>query len=93
MFIYLLEVELLLEDCYSLKDKRRIIRSILDYARNQLKISSCEISNHDTYNLTRLGFVTISNQRNLAKDMLEQWLERIITYYPVQLQHYIIEER
>lgn len=93
MFIYLLEVELLLEDCYSLKDKRRIIRSILDYARDQLKISSCEISNHDTYNLTRLGFVTISNQRNLAKDMLEQWLERIITYYPVQLQHYIIEER
>ncbi|EKB57134.1 DUF503 domain-containing protein [Falseniella ignava] len=93
MFIYLLEVELLLEDCYSLKDKRRIIRSILDYARNQLKISSCEISNHDTYNLTRLGFVTISNQRNLAKDMLEQWLERIISYYPVQLQHYIIEER
>ena len=93
MFIYLLEIELLLEDCYSLKDKRRIIRSILDYARNQLKISSCEISNHDTYNLTRLGFVTISNQRNLAKDMLEQWLERIISYYPVQLQHYIIEER
>ncbi|PKY89040.1 DUF503 domain-containing protein [Falseniella ignava] len=93
MFIYLLEVELLLEDCYSLKDKRRIIRSILDYARDQLKISSCEISNHDTYNLTRLGFVTISNQRNLAKDMLEQWLERIISYYPVQLQHYIIEER
>lgn len=93
MFIYLLEVELLLEESYSLKDKRRIIRSILDYARNQLKISSCEISNHDTYNLTRLGFVTISNQRNLAKDMLEQWLERIISYYPVQLQHYIIEER
>ena len=93
MFIYLLEIELLLEDCYSLKDKRRIIRSILDYARDQLKISSCEISNHDTYNLTRLGFVTISNQRNLAKDMLEQWLERIISYYPVQLQHYIIEER
>ena len=93
MFIYLLEVELLLEESYSLKDKRRIIRSILDYARNQLKISSCEISNHDTYNLTRLGFVMISNQRNLAKDMLEQWLERIITYYPVQLQHYIIEER
>lgn len=93
MFIYLLEVELLLEDSYSLKDKRRTIRSILDYARNQLKISACEISHHDTYNLTCLGFVTISNQRNLAKDRLEKWLQRIITHYPVQVQQSIIEER
>lgn len=50
MFIYLLEVELRLFDSFSLKDKRKVVKSIIDYGRNTLKISSAEIGENDMVN-------------------------------------------
>ncbi len=40
MYIYLLDIEIKIYDSFSLKDKRKVVKSIIDYARNTLKISS-----------------------------------------------------
>lgn len=40
MYIYLLDIKFKIDCSFSLKDKREVIRSIIDYARNSLKISS-----------------------------------------------------
>ena len=61
MYVYLLEIKFVIFDAFSLKDKRRTVRSILDYARKNLNISAAEISDLDILNKAHLGFVTISN--------------------------------
>ncbi|MFO3666151.1 DUF503 domain-containing protein [Anaerococcus sp. ENR0831] len=91
MFIYLLDIEIKIYDSYSLKEKRRVVKSILDYARNNLKISSAEISANDIKNFAHLGFVTISNQNDRAKEILENLLIRIEKNYPVEITNYSIE--
>ncbi|WP_363316064.1 DUF503 domain-containing protein [uncultured Anaerococcus sp.] len=91
MYIYLLEIEFRIDDSFSLKDKRKVIKSILDYARNTLKISSAELSSNDIRNYGYLGFVTISNDNDTAKTILEKLLTRIETTYPVEITDYYIE--
>jgi len=91
MFIYLLDIEIKIYDSFSLKDKRKVVKSIIDYARNTLKISSAEISANDIKNFAHLGFVTISNQNDRAKEILENLLIRIEKNYPVEVTNYSIE--
>ncbi|WP_262122085.1 DUF503 domain-containing protein [Anaerococcus sp. Marseille-Q5996] len=91
MFIYLLDIEIKIYDSFSLKDKRKVVKSIIDYARNTLKISSAEISANDIKNFAHLGFVTISNQNDRAKEFLENLLIRIEKNYPVEVTNYSIE--
>ena len=85
MFIYLLDIEIKIYDSFSLKDKRKVVKSIIDYARNTLKISSAEISANDIKNFAHLGFVTISNQNDRAKEILDNLLIRIVKNYPVEV--------
>lgn len=91
MFIYLLDIEIKIYDSFSLKEKRKVVKSIIDYARNTLKISSAEISANDIKNFAHLGFVTISNQNDRAKEILENLLIRIENNYPVEVSNYSIE--
>jgi hypothetical protein len=91
MYIYLLDIKFKLDNSFSLKDKRKVIRSIIDYARNYLKISSAELTDNDMINFAHLGFVTISNNNNKAKSILEKLVYRIETNYCVEITDYYIE--
>jgi hypothetical protein len=91
MYIYLLDIKFKLDNSFSLKDKRKVIRSIIDYARNYLKISSAELTDNDMINFAHLGFVTISNNNDKAKSILEKLVYRIETNYWVEITDYYIE--
>ena len=91
MYIYLLDIKFKLDNSFSLKDKRKVIRSIIDYSRNYLKISSAELTDNDMINFAHLGFVTISNNNNKAKSILEKLVYRIETNYCVEITDYYIE--
>ena len=88
IFIYLLEVKLKIYDSFSLKDKRRTVRSILDYARKNLNISAAEIESQEKINLADLAFVSVSNDNEFSKEILDKVRRRIEANYQVE----IIEE-
>lgn len=91
MYIYLLTVEFRINDAFNLKEKRKIVKSIIDYSRNTLKISAAELDFNDKVNYTSLGFVTISNDNDNARAILEKLLDRIYTAYPVEITNHNIE--
>ncbi len=66
-------------------------KSIIDYARNNLKISAAELSNNEIRNIAHMGFVTISNDNDTAKSVLEDLERRIENNYPVETIDYYIE--
>ena len=88
IFIYLLEVKLKIYDSFSLKDKRKTVRSILDYARKNLNISAAEIESQEKINLADLAFVSVSNDNEFSKEILDKVRRRIEANYQVE----IIEE-
>ncbi|MDU2598222.1 DUF503 domain-containing protein [Anaerococcus sp.] len=91
IYIYLFEIKIKINNSFSLKDKRKVTKSIIDYARNNLKISAAELSNNEIRNIAHMGFVTISNDNDTAKSVLEDLERRIENNYPVETIDYYIE--
>lgn len=70
MFIGVLRAELFLSEPQSLKDKRRIIKSLIERLKNKFNIAVAETGRMDSWNYCELGIVCISNESAHADSML-----------------------
>jgi uncharacterized protein YlxP (DUF503 family) len=59
-----------LDDSFSLKDKRQVVRSITARVRNQFNAGIAEVADMDDLRVATLGIVCISNQSSHANEML-----------------------
>jgi len=76
MHIFCLELHLSLP-AHSLKEKRGIVKSILGRARNRFNLGCAEVDRQDNPGVAVLGFVTISPDKALARNVLvrvEEWI-------------------
>lgn len=76
MFIYCLELHLSLP-AHSLKEKRGIVKSILGRARNRFNVSCAEVDRQDNPSVAVLGFVTVSPDKGISRNVLvrvEDWI-------------------
>ncbi|MDR1615589.1 MAG: DUF503 domain-containing protein [Syntrophomonadaceae bacterium] len=64
MFILTGYLELILPYSASLKEKRKIIQSIIARNRKRFNISICEVDYHDLWQRTKIGFAAISGSKN-----------------------------
>ncbi len=64
--------ELHLEGCRSLKDKRRILRSLRDRMRARFNVSVAETDHNDLWQRAELTVCVVSNERTHAQDVLRQ---------------------
>ena len=63
-------ITIYLDDSFSLKDKRQVVRSISARVRNKFNAGIAEVSDLDDMRVATLGIVCISNQGAHATDML-----------------------
>ena len=77
MFVLALEVEAHLPGSRSLKDKRQILRSVLDTARHRYSVAAAEVDHQDLWQRTSLGFATVSASAAHATDVIDQ-VERLV---------------
>lgn len=61
----------------SLKEKRRIIKSITDRVRHKYKISAAEVDYLDSLDRGSLGFGVVSNNKQHAETVLQKVLNQI----------------
>lgn len=55
----------------SLKDKRRVIRSIIAKTRQRFNVSIAETGNLDSWQVAEIGFACVSNSARHADDMIQ----------------------
>lgn len=60
MIIGVLTVDLFLGEAGSLKDKRRVIKSIIDRVRSRFNVSVAEVGDHDVWQRSTIGVSFIS---------------------------------
>lgn len=70
MFVGVLRVSLFLSEPQSLKDKRRIIKSLIERLKNKFNLSVAEIGELDSWNHCELGLTCISNEAGHADSMM-----------------------
>ncbi len=69
-------------DSHSLKEKRRILKSIVSRLQNQFHISVAEVDAQDKWQLAVLGVACVSNRNHHASDTLSQVINFVIHNYP-----------
>jgi uncharacterized protein YlxP (DUF503 family) len=63
----------------TLKEKRSIVKSLLARARNNFNVAAAEVDFQDQHDTAQLGFVSVSDNRVVSRQLLEQlveWMER-----------------
>ncbi|SFA76948.1 hypothetical protein SAMN04488072_101490 [Lentibacillus halodurans] len=74
------EVECMLYESHSLKQKRSVIKRIMAKLRNDLNVAVTELDYHDLWQRTKLGIVTLSNEQKHAEQVIQAALKIIDTF-------------
>lgn len=78
MVVGVLTIDLYIFDSHCLKDKRRVLKSVLQRAKDKFNVSIAEIEEQDSWKNAVLGVAFVSNQKahaNKIFSMLLNWLE------------------
>jgi uncharacterized protein YlxP (DUF503 family) len=57
---------------HSLKDKRKVVRSIIDKARRKFNASVAEVDTQDAHQTLTLGVAVVSGEHAHARNMLDE---------------------
>ena len=72
MVVGILQMALEVPEAFSLKDKRRIIRSLVERVRKRFNVSVAEIGQLDVWNRASLGVAIIANNRRFVNESLQK---------------------
>ena len=81
MFVGSIEVDLHLPHCHSLKEKRAVIRPIVDGARNRFQVAAAEVAFQDKWQRAELGFAAVGPDHRHVQDVLDR-VERFVWSFP-----------
>ena len=66
------KISLRLPENLSLKDKRRVLKSITTRVGNQFNVSIAEVDDHDLWQLATLGICCVSNNKRYTDEVLSK---------------------
>ncbi|MDI3548292.1 MAG: uncharacterized protein PWR10_1944 [Halanaerobiales bacterium] len=91
MLIGIARIEIYIPMATSLKEKRRVIKGLIDKARNKFNIAIAEVDNNDLWKNATIGIVTISNERAYIDKLLSRIINFIERFDRMEIINYSIE--
>jgi len=77
MHIALLRATISIPEAYSLKDKRRVVKSLKDRTVNHMNVSVAEVGQQEVWNRAELAFVTVAAEKKVVERRLSEIAERL----------------
>ena len=91
MIVGILELEVRLFDTMSLKDKRRIIKSLKDRIGNTFKVSVAEVDHNESLRSSVLGIAMVANEKRFVESVLHKIVDFVRKNPKLSLIDYNIE--
>ena len=86
------KIRLRLPDNLSLKDKRRVLKSITARVGNKFNVSVAEVDDHDLWQSATLGICCVSNNKRYTNEVLSKIVGFVIEgRFEVEILDYEIE--
>ena len=82
MVIGVCSVELHLPGCNSLKDKRSILKPLLNRLHREFNLATAEIAHHEVWQTAQVALVTVTNDAGYAHSMLERTVHWVESHHP-----------
>lgn len=77
MFVAVLQAELSIPGSHSLKEKRHVVKGLLERLRREHAVTAAEVGDLDTWNRAVIGVAFVSNDARHAQSHLQQVLNRL----------------
>lgn len=77
MFIGAATVELEITDANTLKDKRQVVKSLLDRVRARFNVSAAEVDRLDSPRFATIALVAVANQKSFLHQVLEKVVDLV----------------
>ena len=86
MIVSMIQVLFEIPDAESLKEKRKVIRSIKDKLQRRFFMSAAEIDLNDSITFGQIGGALVSNSRTFGESVMNKAFEMIENEMPVRIQ-------
>lgn len=94
MFVATCIITLDLEGVRSLKEKRRILRSILAHLHQEYNVSAAEVDGHDYWQTAVIGLAAAGNDQRHLHSVMQKAVDWIELHRPdAPISSYLIEFR
>jgi uncharacterized protein YlxP (DUF503 family) len=74
-------VDMRLPDCHSLKEKRAVVKTILQGSIRRYGVSAAEVGHQDKWQRAELGFAVVSGSASHAEEVIDA-VERFVWSFP-----------
>ncbi len=91
MKVGLLQVEMKIPGARSLKDKRRVVRSIKDRMHREHLVSAAELGANEIWNMALLGFAVVSADASYARSVLAEIVSKLGAWPDAELADYELD--
>ncbi|MBI4698085.1 MAG: DUF503 domain-containing protein [Nitrospirae bacterium] len=85
MIVGLLTLDLHIHESHSLKEKRFVIKSLIDRIKNKFNVSVAEVDANDLWQRCVIGIAYISNETVMVNRVFEQIKNLVISVHSVEL--------
>ncbi|GHT79090.1 hypothetical protein FACS1894130_06930 [Spirochaetia bacterium] len=86
MIVSMIQLIFEIPDVESIKDKRRIIRSVKDKLQRRFHLSAAEVDLQDSLTFGQIGGALVSNSRSFGETVLNKAFKMIEDEVPIRIQ-------
>ena len=86
MVVSMIQMVLEIPDIGSLKEKRRVVRSVKEKLQRRFHLSAAEVDLHDSLSFAQIGGALVSNSRVFGESVLQKAFLMIENEVPVRIQ-------
>lgn len=91
MVIGVCKLDLRLPENHSLKEKRHVLRKLVDRVRTRFNVAISEVGDNDLWQRAQMGFCTVGNDRRHINSSLDKVIYFIEQMNLVEMVHTEIE--
>lgn len=81
MFVLALQMDLHIGHAHSLKDKRGVLRPILEGSRRRFDVAAAEVDHQQLWQRTSLGFAAVSGTEQHSTEVIDE-VSRFVWSFP-----------
>lgn len=85
MIVKSIIIQILILDSFSLKDKRSVIKSMIEKSRRKFNISIAEVDDNDILNKATIGISFVSNDSKQLEKSMNQVIKFIELNYEIEI--------
>jgi uncharacterized protein YlxP (DUF503 family) len=91
MVIGVCKLDLRIPENHSLKEKRHVLRKLIDRVRTRFNVAIAEVGDNDLWQRAQMGFCTVGNDRRHINSSLDKVIYFIEQMNLVEMVHTEIE--